>query len=333
MTGRPHIPRIVLAPMAGGPTTVELAAAVCEAGGLGFLAAGYLDWTRVADQVDQLRALTSAPFGVNLFVIREDPVDEERLRRYLEAIAPDADRLGCDLGAPRFDDDGFDPKVAALLEAKVPVVSFAIGCPPVEVVRALQQGDTSVWVTVTSLADAELAIATGCDALVAQGAEAGGHRSAFVDDGGLDAPTTIDLVRALSATTDVPVIAAGGIATAGDVRAVIDAGASAAQCGTAFLLADEAGTHQLHRDALTSGNPTAFTRAYTGRTARGIETRFMRDHPDAPSAYPHVHHATSAMRTAARETGDPECMSLWAGTRHALARSAPAAEIVRALHR
>jgi nitronate monooxygenase len=327
----PPIPAIVQAPMAGGPSTVELAAAVCGAGGLGFLAAGYVSAEEMATQTRQLRAATAAPFGVNLFMIRETTVDHATLAAYLGALEPEARRLGTHVGQPRFDDDGLDAKVAALVAAPVPVVSFAFGCPETATIRELRQAGSQVWVTVTSGAEAELAVAAGCDVVVAQGAEAGGHRSAFEDDGGEGALGALSLVRELVARVSVPVVAAGGIATQADVTVALAAGAAACQCGTAFLLADEAGTHPLHRAAVSSDASTAWTRAYTGRTARGVVTDFMREHPGAPDAYPQVHFATAPIRAAARAAGDRERMSLWAGTRHQLARSCSAGAVVRSL--
>jgi nitronate monooxygenase len=325
------VPEVICAPMAGGPTTVELAAAVCEAGGLGFLAAGYLSTEALSTQVDALRARTARPFGANVFLVRPAAVDEHAVAAYLDELAADARAVGATVGSPRFDDDGFAEKLAVLRDARLPVVSFTFGCPDPQVVAALHAVGTAVWTTVTSLAEAEQALGAGSDALVAQGAEAGGHRGSFVDDGGVGALDTCSLVRALTAGSPVPVVAAGGIATAADAARARAAGATGVQAGTAFLLADEAGTHPAHRARLGTDQPTAWTRAFTGRTARGIVNGFVRDHPSAPSAYPQVHHATAPIRAAARAAGDGERINLWAGTRHGLARSAPAGEIVASL--
>ncbi len=325
------IPLVVLAPMAGGPSTVELAAAVCDAGGLGFLAAGYRTADDVQRDVAELRARTDAPFGVNVFVVEPAAVDDAALATYLDSIRPDAARLGVELGDPRADDDDFDAKVDVLVTARVPVVSFTFALPPREVVERLQAVGTQVWMTVTSTAEAAAALELGVDAIVAQGASAGGHRAAFVDDGGDGALDTDELVEQLVASVPAPVIAAGGIATAADVDRMRALGAAAVQVGTAFLLADEAGTNPLHRNAVASDAPTGWTRAFSGRTARGIVNDFMRHHPDAPVAYPQVHHATTPLRAAGRAAGDHDRVNLWAGTRHAAAEARPAAEIVRSL--
>lgn len=317
--------------MAGGPSTVQLAAAVCEAGGLGFLAGGYRPAEMLAREIAELRALTHQPFGVNVFVVPREPIDEHAVAGYVRSLRPHAERFGVAVGNAIYDDDDIAGKLAVLLDAAVPVVSFTFACPSPKTVQALQSVGSRVWVTVASVADAREALETGCDALVVQGLEAGGHRGAFHDDGGEGALGTVALVQAVAALASVPLIAAGGVATAADVRAVRAAGAAAAQAGTAFLLTPEAGTDPLHRTAVASDAPTALTRAFTGRTARGIENAFMRMHLDAPAAYPHIHHATAPIRSAARAAGDPSMVSLWAGERHALARSVPAADVVRAL--
>jgi nitronate monooxygenase len=316
---------IVLAPLAGGPATPALAAAVSEAGGLGFIAAGYRRPEDVRDDIRALRAQTGAAFGVNLFVPGTDDVDEDALRDYVG-------RLGGDAGEPRFDDDGWDAKLALLREERVPVVSFTFGCPPAEVLGSLRGLGTETWVTVTDPEEAKAAGAAGADALVLQGLEAGGHRAYFEDRPGAEGLGLIPLLRLVSAESDLPLVAAGGIGDGAGVAAAIAAGATAAQLGTAFLLAAEAGTNRAHREALASDAPTALTRAFTGRQARGIVNRFMAEHTaGAPIAYPHVHHATAPLRAAARERGDAGGFNLWAGQAHALAREAPAAEIVREL--
>jgi nitronate monooxygenase len=170
----------------------------------------------------------------------------------------------------------------------------------------------------------------GADVLVVQGSEAGGHQGSWVDEdrGRL---RTLELLPAITAAVDLPLVATGGIADAVGTRAALKAGASAVQAGTAFLLAPEAGTHPAHREAVASADSTAFTRAFTGRLARGIVNRFMEEHPDAPIAYPHVHHATAPLRAAARESGDGGGFNLWAGEAHQLAVARPAAETVRSL--
>ena len=182
--------------------------------------------------------------------------------------------------------------------------------------------------TVTTPDEAATAEHAGADALVVQGSEAGAHRGSFADDdgGGLGLLVLLQLVR-----MELPFVASGGLMTRSAVAAVLAARASAAQLGTAFLLSPEAGTHDVHRAALRGDAETALTRAFTGRSARGIVNRFMREHGDAPHAYPEIHHLTAPLRAAAREHGDPDAVNLWAGQAYRLARELPAADLVREL--
>ena len=317
---------IVLAPLAGGPSTPALAAAVCEAGGLGFLGAGYLTAEQMRGDIRALRELTAAPFGVNVFVPSSPDVDERALHAYVERLRA---RYGTEVGEPRFDDDDWDAKLRALADEKVAVVSFTFGCPSREVISSLQDIGSEVWVTVTNLAEARQA--AGADALVLQGLEAGGHRASFVDDDA-EGLGLLALLRLVARATELPLVAAGGIADGAGVKAVLAAGASAAQLGTAFLRAPEAGTNPAHKAALATDTPTALTRAFTGRLARGLVNRFLLEHSAAaPSAYPHVHYATAPLRAAARKREDADGFNLWAGQAHALAEERPAAEIVEKL--
>lgn len=321
---------IVQAPMAGGPSTPQLAIAVCEAGGLGFLAAGYKRADAVRGEIQAVRGATEGPFGVNLFVPAAEPVSHDGLSEYLDELAPEAERQGVEVGVPRHDDDDWDRKLELVLEDRVPIVSFAFGCPASEVIGRLHERDIAVWVTITSVQEAVGAHDAGADALVVQGTEAGGHRAAFVDDEGAAGSGLLALLRLVRRAVPVPLVATGGIADGPTVAAVLCAGASAAQIGTALMLAPEAGTTDAQRALLPEPIPTRLTRAFTGRLARGMVNRFMLEHsPSAPVAYPEIHHATSRLRAAARERGDADAFNLWAGEAHELAEELPAAEIVR----
>jgi nitronate monooxygenase len=317
---------IVQAPMGGGPSTPELAAAVAGAGGLGFLAAGYKSADAVRSDIAALRSLSERRFGVNVFAPPGAPGDAALVSAYAQSLRG----IG-DVGDPRHDDDGWDAKLALVREERVPVVSFAFGCPPRDVVDDLHGADCAVWVTVTTVAEAVVARDAGADALVVQGVEAGGHRGSF-DDAAPGEVGLLALLQGVGAAVELPLVATGGIATGRGVAAVLAAGASAAQLGTAFMLAPEAGTSPAHREALAGSAPTALTRAFTGRLARGIENRFMREHgADAPSAYPEVHHVTAPLRAAARDRGDADGFHLWAGQAYPLARAESAGQTVRRL--
>lgn len=321
---------IVLAPLAGGPATVDLAVAVSDAGGLGFLAAGYRTPDALREQIEELTARTRKPYGVNVFAPPPKRAAPESYAAYVERLAAD-DRLQA-VGEPRFDDDAWEGKLAVLLEQRPPVASFVFGCPQPETIAVLKGNGTEVWVTVTTPAEAEAALAAGADALVAQGYEAGGHRGGFTDDDEEAPLGLLALLQLLSSATDAPLVAAGGITTGRGVAAALAAGASAAAVGSGFLRTPEAGTSAPHREALATDRPTAITRAFTGRSGRGIVNEFMREYgPDAPRAYPELHHVTAPARQAARASGDAERINLWAGQAHALALDAPAAEVVARL--
>jgi nitronate monooxygenase len=162
--------------------------------------------------------------------------------------------------------------------------------------------------------------------------EAGGHRGYFVDGPQVEDLGLLAALRLIAHSVQLPLVAAGGIADGASVAAVMCAGAVAAQIGSALMLAPEAGTSPTHRAALASAAPTRLTRAFSGRQARGIVNRFLKDHDEhAPAAYPDVHHITTPIRAAARRAGDPQAVNLWAGQTHLLAREAPAGEIVRSL--
>jgi nitronate monooxygenase len=318
---------IVLAPLAGGPSTPELVAAVSNAGGLGFLAAGYLPPQVFAEQLARTRELTREPVGVNVFVLEEVAVDEEAVAAYAHALEPEARARGVRLGEPRFDDDWLNEKLEVIVRADVDVVSTTFGCLAAATVRRLQESGTRVWATITSPDEARAAQASGVDALVVQGGEAGGHRGAWRDDG--ESTPLYELLA--SVDVGLPLIATGGLADRDAVRAVLAAGAQAAQIGTAFLLCPEAATSEPHRRALRAGGETAVTRAFTGRSARAIVNRFMIDHPDAPAAYPQIHNLTAPLRAAARAAGDADGINLWAGENFARTKQAPAAAIVAEL--
>ena len=345
---------IVLAPLAGGPSTPELAAAVSNAGGLGFLAAGYLSAAELAARCRRTGELTGRPFGVNLFV--PGPAGDAGLvRRFATEIEGHVADVGARLGEVRHDDDDWDAKISYLTgdpggsaasaapaassapaappapAAAPAVVSFTFGIPGADVIAALRAHGTEVWVTVTSLDDARRAAAAGADLLVVQGYEAGGHRGG-TSDAPDEAVGLIALLQLITASVATPVVAAGGIATGQAIAAVLCLGARAAALGTAFLDAAEAATAPVQRTALRQDAPTRLTRAFSGRTARGIENDFLRAHSEsAPAAYPEVHHLTSPMRKAAREAGLADYVNLWAGQAYPLTATAPAAEIVRDL--
>ncbi|WP_380284274.1 nitronate monooxygenase [Kitasatospora purpeofusca] len=323
---------VIAAPMAGGPSTPELAAAVSGAGGLGFLAAGYRSAADTFEQVRRVRELTDRPFGLNLFVPAE-PGDPAAVAAYRERLRPEAGKHGVRLPeaiAP--DRDDWEAKIAGLLAEPVPVVSYTFGLPSAEEARALRAAGTFQVGTVTTPDEARRAEAVGMDALCVQGPEAGGHRGTHAAADRPGELPLLELLAAVRAVTGLPLVAAGGLSDGPAVAAALRAGAVAVQLGTALLRADEAGTTAVHRAALTEFDATTVTRAFTGRPARALRNDFIdRFGPYAPAAYPDVHYLTQPLRAAAARRGDAQAMHLWAGTGHRAARSGPAAELVAEL--
>ena len=212
------------------------------------------------------------------------------------------------------------------------VVSFTFGLPPTDAARALRAAGFEQWMTVTSVDEARAAAAAGADALIVQGVEAGGHRGVFADDDTQSELTLLAALQLITAAAPLPLVGAGAIMTGAALAAVVAAGAIAGQLGTAYLRSPEAGTSDAQRDATAGSEPTVLTRAFSGRTARGIVNRWHLEHgAAAPHAYPEVHHLTSSLRAAGRAAGDPDLINLWAGEAHALAEPVSAEEITRRL--
>lgn len=323
--------------MAGGVSGPELAAAVSEAGGLGFLAAGYKTADGVYQEIKRLRSLTDRPFGVNVFMPQPEYAESGAVEVYAHQLAGEAAWYETELGDPDSGrDDGYDAKLAVLLDDPVPVVSFHFGVPSREALERLRRAGTFTLVTATTAEEAVAVERAGADAVIAQGVEAGGHQGTHRDvpenDGtGLG---LLSLITQIREAVHVPVVAAGGIMRGAQIAAVLAAGASAAQLGTAFLATPESGAPAVHKEALT--NPlfvrTELTRAFTGRPARGLVNRFLREHgPYAPAAYPEINHLISPLRKAAAKAGDAQGMALWAGQGHRLARDLPAGQLVEVL--
>jgi len=325
---------IVQAPMAGGPSTPALAAAVSNAGGLGFLAAGYKSALSMGGEIAATRDLTTLPFGVNVFVPQPSAATEGEIARYRAELEPVAKLYGVAVGATRDDDDDWAGKVDLLETVRPAVVSFTFGLPSPQIVERLKDAGILLISTVTTVTEARSAAEVGVDLLCVQGFEAGGHRGTF-DPRAQPSTETLDhLVTAIRDEIGLPLIAAGGLASRNDVARVLGLGAAAAQAGTAFLRCDEAGTKQAHRDAFVShaAAGTSVTRAFSGRFARGILNKFMADHDgSAPFGYPEIHQMTTPIRAAANAIGDADGLNLWAGTGYRSTRDGSAASIVSSL--
>lgn len=325
---------VIVAPMAGGPSTPELVLAAARAGSLGFLAAGYKAPEQLVDQIQQVRAGT-ARFGVNLFVPTPVPVRPEAYKAYRGRLMPWAQKYGVDLPAgPQEDDDAWEAKLAVLEEHPVPVVSLTFGLPSAGDVRRVQLTGAKVLQTVTSVTEAEHADVAGVDGLIVQSHEAGGHSGTWTPSSPA-APAALDeLLLHIRATTDLPLWGAGGIARAERVREVRSAGAEAVVVGTALLRSPESGASVVYKAALADPQrgSTLITTAFSGRPALALQNEFTESLTGvAPLGFPALHHLTTPLRKAAAAAGDPEGINMWAGTGWQEATEDPAGVILRRL--
>lgn len=333
---------IVQGPMAGGPTPPAMVAAVSNAGALGFLAASALAPEKLASEVAAIRALTGRPFGVNLFVLEPCAPDEATVRRALEAIDPLRAGLGLPAGQPleRYAPD-FREQLEMLIELRVPVVSFTFGAISVEDVERLHAAGSYVIGTATHVAEGLAWRELGADAIVAQGAEAGGHRGTFIGRFEDALVGTMALVPQLVDATGLPVLAAGGIMDGRGIVAALALGAQAVQMGTAFLTCAESAIPADWKARVRSASDiaTSVTRAISGRHARGIRNPLMQrlgEHLDAVAPYPVQNALTQELRESAGRADNGDYLSLWSGQGAPLGRKRreglPAAELVEQLH-
>lgn len=329
---------IVQAPMAGGITTAALVAAACEAGTLGSLGAAVLAPPRLREEIAAVRARTARPFAVNLFVLDEPgSFARDGEAASIARLAAWRARYGLPAQAsPATVCESWAEQVAVVIEAAPAVASFHFGIPSREVLDALARAGSRVIGSATNVAEARAWAEAGADAIVAQGAEAGGHRGTFL--GGVEAGAigTMALVPRLVDAVGVPVIAAGGIMDGRGIAAAFALGAAGVQLGTAFLACDESGAHPGWKSALAEADTrgTRLTRVFSGRPARGLVNGFMeamRPYEDDMPCYPVQNALTAELRAAATRAGDLEAMSLWAGQGAPLARRLPVAELVARL--
>lgn len=325
---------VIAAPMSGGPTTPAMVVAAHRAGGLGFLATGYKTPETVAAELQAVHS-ASIPFGINVFAPNPVPISAQRYREYAAMLQREAEQYEITLPpAPVDSDDHFGAKIDLLLANPVPLVSFTFGIPDRAVIHDLQRAGSTVLQTVTSASEAQAAAAAGVDAFVVQASTAGGHSATLTPDHMPNALPITELVAAVTSVAPLPVIAAGGLATAADVADVLHAGAAAAAVGTVLLLADESGASATHQAALEdpARTETVLTHAFTGRPARGLRNRFIDAYEaSAPLGYPAIHYLTSPLRKAAAAAGEPELVHLWAGTGHRYARRASTEQILTQL--
>ncbi len=314
---------IVQGPFGGGLSTTRLAATVSNLGGLGSYGAHALTPSRIGEVARELRGLTSAPFAINLWVADHDPggdaLSPAEFARVGRIFAPYFRELGLDVPPPpeRFH-PSFEAQIEALLEAAPPVFSFVFGVPSATVLRECRRRNIVTVGAATSIAEAVALDEAGVDAIVASGCEAGGHRPSFLARAEDTLVSTAVLVQLVVPRVRAPVIAAGGIASAPGIEAVLGLGASAAQIGTAFLACEESGTTDEHRALLfdDAARDTVLTRTFTGRLARGIRNRFTRE-MEARLAelppFPAQSWFAGQLKAAAVAARRTDLVSLWSG--------------------
>lgn len=329
---------ILLAPMAGA-ADAELGIAVAEAGGLGAIPCAMLGPDQIRAQAGIYRQRTRRPLNLNFFVHMEPPADPAREAVWRRALAPYYAEFGLadDAGAAGPGRRPFDEASCALVEELRPeVVSFHFGLPAGPLLRRVKATGAKVIASATSAMEARWLEAGGCDAIIAQGYEAGGHRGMFLTADIAGQAGTMALVPQVADAVEVPVIAAGGIADGRGIAAAFLLGASGVQIGTAYLRTPEAKISPMHRAALAgaSDSDTALTNVFSGRPARGILNRLMREigpMSAAAPAFPLAAAAVAPLRAAAEKAGSGDFSPLWSGQAAALARAMPAGELTRVL--
>lgn len=329
---------LIQAPMAGVQGSA-LAVAVSRAGALGSLPCAMLSIEAMLEEIARIRAQTDRPYNLNFFCHRPPAVDAERERRWREALAPSYRALGLDPSAIP-EGAGRAPFSAAMADAldaiRPPVVSFHFGLPSAELLERVRGWGSRILSSATTVDEALWLREQGVHAIIAQGLEAGGHRGLFLSDDLSTQVGTLALVPQIVARVRVPVIAAGGIADARGVAAAMALGAAGVQVGTAYLLCPEATTSALHRAALAGDGArhTTLTNVFTGRPARGIVNRAIRELgpiSDLAPAFPLAGAALGPLRAWAEGQGSGEFTSLWSGQNASGCRAVPAAELTAAL--
>jgi nitronate monooxygenase len=330
---------VIQAPMAGGGDTPELVSAVSNAGALGFIGAAYLTPEQIIERGRAVRAQTSRPFGINLFAPLPAPdVDECVVTKAVESISRYFEELGLPPPSrPKLPASSFDEQLAASLETGAAMFSFTFGVLPHPAIQEIKRHGMFVAGTSTTVKEAQALVEAGVDAVIAQGSEAGGHRGTFATEFESGTIGSMALVPQIADAVSIPIIASGGIMDGRGVAAALVLGASAAQMGTVFLTCDEAGIATAYKDAILAATEeqTQITRAFSGRPARGIVNRLLRDYEHANDRilpFPLQNALTRPLRTEATRQNRSEYLSLWAGQGLRMARRTCAAELVARLN-
>lgn len=330
---------LIQAPMAGVQGS-RLAIAISNTGALGSLPAAMLSASDLDQSLARLSEATDKPVNINFFCHQQPAEDSAAVASWQTHLEPYYREYGIEAAPSTAGRAPFSKELAEIVYRHRPaVVSFHFGLPEEELLKPVRSTGARIISTATTVAEAQWLDARGVDAIIAQGIEAGGHRGMFLSsDPCLDAPSqvgTLALVPQIVAAVQVPVIAAGGIADAAGVAAAMALGASGVQVGTSFLCCPEADTSQVHRDSLADPlTPTVLTNVFSGRPARGIVNRAVRElgpiSPLAP-AFPLAGNAIQPLRKAAESQGNGDFTPLWSGQNRSGCQNCPAAEIVATL--
>ncbi|OEH53298.1 nitronate monooxygenase [Oceanobacillus sp. E9] len=315
---------IIQAPMAGGITTPELVANVSKNGGLGMIAAGYLDPDQLKVAIQEVKKRVDKPFGVNLFVPNDFTYFSqhvENMQLMMKSIYDELQITDYKVGElPKFKDQQaiFEQHLQVILEEAIKVCSFTFGLPSEEQIKQLRQAGVYTIGTATTVREALFIQELGMDAVVMQGSEAGGHRSHFLSSFQEGNIGLMALVPQAVEEINIPIIAAGGIMNGRGVRACLQLGAQAAQMGTAFLTLKESGAQDLHKTAVlyATEDKMVFTKAFSGKWARGIKNEFteeMNSNEAMTLPFPIQNTLTQSIRKEAAKQKKPEYMSLWSG--------------------
>ena len=327
---------IIQAPMASA-STPQMAAAASRAGALGSLGAAYSQPEAMQRDAEAVRALTNLPFNVNLFASKQPAAIEAVAQRgAVDAVGGYYKELGLPppepVRAPYAPD--LDAQLRAIEAIRPGVFTWHLGELPQEYLRRLQSQGVRVGGSATCVAEAERLEALGVDFIIAQGTEAGGHRGSYLRNPYEAMTGTLALVRLIVRKVKTPVVAAGGIMDGAGIAAALALGAQGAQLGTAFLPCPESGASRIHKESILSAreDDTWVTEKFSGKPARGLANRFMREMRDAPQlAFPAQNALVAPLRQASGKADNPDFVAMWAGQGVALARALPAADLVAAL--
>ena len=328
---------ILLAPMAGGPTTPQLITAVSNAGGLGQFGAAYLNEDAIVTMANQLRASTNKSFGINLFLPQNPKYTDQEFSKATEALTDYFSKFGLKLPKNIIDTTpSFNQQLKAVIESEIKFCSFHLGLPTKNNIQELKEAGISTAASATSVEEGKQAEERGVDFIIAQGSEAGGHRGTWMGDWRHSMTGTLSLLAQLKAHLSTPIIAAGGIMNGAGIAATMALGAVGVQMGTAFLTCPEAGVNDNYKKALlnTSHDNTIVTRTFSGRPARGLRNYYIEQMENSGSyalPFPLQNILTGPLRKAAAKENNTDYMSMWCGQGASLSRGIPAAKLIETL--